>query len=58
MALFSRDLGVDLGTFNTRIAVGNTVVLAEPTVVAIAVDEQKIVAVGQEAHDMYGRVPE
>jgi rod shape-determining protein MreB len=58
MALLSKDLGVDLGTFNTRIAVGSAVVLEEPTVVAIAVDEQKIVAVGQEAHDMYGRVPE
>ena len=58
MALFSKDLGVDLGTFYTRIAVGNSVVLEEPTVVAIAVDEQKIVAVGQEAHDMYGRVPD
>lgn len=58
MALFSRDMGVDLGTFYTRIALGNTVVLEEPTVVAIAVDEQKIVAVGQEAQEMYGRVPE
>lgn len=58
MALFSKDLGVDLGTFYTRIAVGNSVVLEEPTVVAIAVDEQKIVAVGQEAQDMYGRVPD
>jgi rod shape-determining protein MreB len=58
MALFSKDLGIDLGTLYTRITVGNTVVLQEPTVVAIAVDEQKIVSVGQEAHDMYGRVPE
>ena len=58
MALFSKDLGVDLGTFYTRIAVGNSVVLEEPTVVAIAVDEQKIVAVGQEAQDMFGRVPD
>jgi rod shape-determining protein MreB len=33
-------------------------VLHEPTVVAIAVAESKIVAVGQEARDMYGRAPE
>jgi len=58
MPLFSKDLGIDLGTVFTRIVVGNTVVLQEPTVVVIAVDEQKIVAWGQEAHEMYGRVPE
>lgn len=58
MALFSKDLGIDLGTACTRIAVGNTIVLEEPTVVAIAVDEQKIVSIGQEAQEMYGRVPE
>lgn len=58
MPLFSKDLGIDLGTLCTRIAVGNTIVLEEPTVVAIAVDEQKIVSVGKEAQEMYGRVPE
>jgi rod shape-determining protein MreB and related proteins len=58
MAMFSRDLGIDLGTMFTRIAIGNAVVLEEPTVVAIAVHEQKIVEVGKEAHNMYGRVPE
>jgi rod shape-determining protein MreB len=58
MALFSKDLGIDLGTVCTRVAVGNTIVLEEPTVVAIAVDEQKIVSVGKEAQEMYGRVPE
>lgn len=58
MPLFSKDLGIDLGTRFTRIAVGNTVVLEEPTVVAIAVDEQKIVEIGQEAHEMFGRVPD
>lgn len=58
MAMLSKDLGIDLGTISTRIAIGNTVVLQEPTVVAIAVEEQKIVAVGEEALNMYGRVPE
>jgi rod shape-determining protein MreB len=58
MALFSRDLGVDLGTMSTRIAAGESIVLEEPTVVAIAVDEQKIVSIGEEAQSMYGRVPE
>ncbi len=58
MALFSKDLGIDLGTLYTRVAVGDSVILQEPTVVAIAVDEQKIVSVGEEAHEMLGRVPE
>jgi rod shape-determining protein MreB and related proteins len=58
MALFSKDLGIDLGTINTRVAIGNEVVMDEPTMVAIAVMEQKIVEVGQEAQNMFGRVPE
>src|SRR3989304_2859031 len=58
MAWFSKDLGIDLGTRYTRIAIGDHLGLEEPTVVAIAVDEQKIVAVGQEAQEMFGRVPE
>jgi rod shape-determining protein MreB len=58
MAVFSKDLGVDLGTMYTRIAAGDNLVLEEPTVVAIAVDEQKIVSVGEEAQTMFGRVPE
>ena len=58
MAVFSRDLGVDLGTMCTRIVAGDNLVLEEPTVVAIAVDEQKIVSVGDEAQTMIGKVPE
>lgn len=58
MAVFSRDLGIDLGTMCTRIVAGDNLVLEEPTVVAIAVDEQKIVSVGDEAQTMIGKVPE
>jgi rod shape-determining protein MreB len=58
MALFSKDLGIDLGTVFLRVAEGNRMVLEEPTVAAIVVDEQKMVAWGKEAQDMYGRVPE
>ncbi|MFN2151147.1 MAG: rod shape-determining protein [Anaerolineales bacterium] len=56
--MLSKDLGIDLGTIHTKIAEGGKVLLSEPTVVAIAVDEQKIVEVGVEAQNMYGRVPE
>jgi rod shape-determining protein MreB and related proteins len=56
--MFSKDLGIDLGTMFTRLADGTQVLLNEPTIVAIEVQDQKMVAVGQEARDMYGRVPE
>ena len=58
MALFSKDLGIDLGTMFTRLADSAQVLLEEPTIVAIEVEDQKMVAVGQEARDMQGRVPE
>jgi rod shape-determining protein MreB len=58
MALFSKDLGIDLGTMFTRLADSTRVLVQEPTIVAIEADEQKMVAVGQEALDMYGRVPD
>ena len=62
MALFSKDLGIDLGTMNTRLADNTQVLLNEPTIVAIEVDDdkmaEKMVSVGQEALDMYGRVPD
>lgn len=58
MALFSKDLGVDLGTMFIRLADSSQVLLEEPTIVAIEVADQKIVTVGQEALDMLGRVPD
>lgn len=58
MALFSKELGIDLGTMYIRVAEGGQIVLQEPTVAAIVVDEQKMVAWGQEAQDMLGRVPD
>lgn len=42
----------------TRLADSTQVLLEEPTIVAIEVETQKMVAAGQEARDMYGRVPE
>jgi rod shape-determining protein MreB len=58
MAGFSRDLGIDLGTIYTRIADGSQIAVEEPTIVAIDVADQKMVAVGKEARDMLGRVPD
>ncbi len=53
---FSRkEIGIDLGTVNVLVYVrGQGIVLQEPSVVALSVDENKIVAVGEEAKAMLG----
>lgn len=56
MPVFTRELGIDLGTLNTVIFEGNQILLQEPTVVALVVEEQKMVEWGQSARDMLGRV--
>ncbi len=56
--MFSKDIGIDLGTANVSIHVkGRGVVLDEPSVVALETDTRKVVAVGEEAHRMVGRTP-
>ncbi len=56
MFSLSKDLGIDLGTITTRIADASGMLVEEPTIVAIVVREQKIVALGKEAQGMQGRV--
>ena len=58
MALFNRKLGVDLGTINVIIYQGDQIVLQEPSMVALTIEDETIVAIGQEARDMFGRHPE
>lgn len=56
--MFSKRIGIDLGTANTLVYVaGEGVVLNEPTVVAVRADDNKVVAVGSEAKEMLGRTP-
>jgi rod shape-determining protein MreB len=55
---FTKDLGIDLGTMQTRIADSSGVLVDEPTVVALIVREQKMVEFGKAARDMQGRVLE
>ncbi len=56
--VFSRDLGIDLGTANTLVHLkGHGIVLTEPSVVAIQVHNGRVVAVGEEAKQMIGRTP-
>lgn len=58
--LFSQDIGIDLGTTNTRVYVKNKgIVTRQPSVVAInlAKTPASVVAVGNEAKEMIGRTP-
>ena len=56
--MFSKRLGIDLGTANSLVyVVGQGIVLNEPTVVAVVTDENRVVAVGNEAKEMLGRTP-
>jgi rod shape-determining protein MreB len=55
--LFKR-LGIDLGTANSLVYLaGEGIVLNEPTVVAVLVEDRKVLAVGNEAKEMLGRTP-
>jgi rod shape-determining protein MreB len=58
MGLFSKELGIDLGTVNTLIYSGGQIVLQEPTLVALAANEEYILEFGQPAREMMGRVDE
>ncbi len=56
--MFSRDIGIDLGTANTLVYMkGKGIVMREPSVVAMDVKENMVMAVGSEAKEMIGRTP-
>jgi len=57
--MLTRQIGIDLGTVNVLVFVrGKGIALREPSVVAISVNDDRIVAVGEEARLMLGRTPE
>jgi rod shape-determining protein MreB len=54
-----KKIAIDLGTANTLVWVaGEGIVANEPTVVAISADDNKVLAVGEDAKRMLGRTPE
>jgi len=56
--VFVRKIGIDLGTANTIVFVpGKGFVINEPTIVALSMPENKVMAVGREAKEMIGRTP-
>ena len=57
-SLLSKDLAIDLGTANTLVALrGRGVVIREPSVVSLVKGSDRVLAVGNEAKRMLGRVP-
>jgi rod shape-determining protein MreB len=57
--MFGKKLGIDLGTANSMVFLeGEGIVLVEPTVVALSVENFKVLAVGLEAKEMIGKTPD
>ena len=55
---FRKDIGIDLGTANTLVYVkGRGIVINEPSVVAVNIKTEQILAVGNEAKEMLGKTP-
>ena len=59
MGIFTKKLGIDLGTANILVFVpGKGIILNEPSVVAVSTSNNKILAIGIEAKNMVGRTPD
>lgn len=58
MFSFSKDIGIDLGTANTLVCLkGKGIILREPSVVAVDMRTDEVLAVGSQAKEMIGRTP-
>ena len=56
--MFSKDIGIDLGTANTQVFMkGKGIVMREPSVVAVDIRSEEVLAVGTQAKEMIGRTP-
>ena len=56
--MFSKDMGIDLGTANTLVYMKEKgIIVNEPSVVAINTQTKEVLAVGNEAKEMIGRTP-
>ena len=57
--MFLKKIGIDLGTANTLVYVPKKgVIINEPTVVAVSIEDNRILAVGEEAKKMLGKTPD
>ncbi len=59
MSIFTKKLGIDLGTANILVFLPNKgVIINEPSVVAISEDKKQILAIGEDAKTMIGKTPD
>ena len=58
MNIFQKNIGIDLGTANTRVYLANKgIVLNEPSIVAFNNRTNRVISVGREAKKMFSRTP-
>ena len=56
--MFTKEIGIDLGTANTLVYMkGKGIVIREPSVVAVDIRTENVLAVGAQAKEMIGRTP-
>ncbi len=56
--MFTGKIGIDLGTTNTVVNIpGRGFIINEPTIVALSLPDNSVLAVGKEAKEMIGRTP-
>ena len=57
--MYGKRIAIDLGTASTRVYLPKKGIVAnEPSVVAVSIDDNRIVAIGSEAKEMLGRTPD
>jgi rod shape-determining protein MreB len=57
--MFKKNIGIDLGTVNSLVALsGRGIILNEPSIVALSVEDNRIIAIGEEAKEMIGKTPD
>lgn len=57
--MFAKKIAIDLGTVNTLVFVpGRGIVIREPSLVALDVNSNSVMAIGSEAEEMVGKTPE
>ncbi len=57
--MFIKKIGIDLGTANTLVYIPKKgIIINEPSVVAVSIEDNRVLAVGNEAKEMLGRTPD
>ena len=55
---FNQDIAIDLGTANTLIIHGDKILVNEPSIIALDIKTDKVIAIGEKARQMQGKTPD